>query len=357
MFIQKKIFISLLLIAVTACVNKDVGSEDDIDSLSSALEQAIDNSVIPAVEAFALETAVLGDAAEDFCTLQDASSLEPLQQQWQSVFLQWYQLSIYNFGPLSDDIVFPPYTFIDSLRLRGTNYLETVRSEITADIASVDTLSDSYFAAKTFQRVGLLALESAVFETSSSEHSQSAADIVAEYQTESRKCEVLEGLTAQITTWANYAEDGWLVAYKDSTDAYRTLFLNDELDDGSEPLTQLLVAVQEYLDYLQARDVVNTAAAVSGIAWDAISATIDEVENLLVGTSETTTSLFDVMIAAGNQSSVDSVEDSIAQVRDAIANQDADMLEITLGYLDGNFKREIPDSLEVELGINFSDGD
>jgi hypothetical protein len=25
--------------------------------------------------------------------------------------------------------------------------------------------------------------------------------------------------------------------------------------------------------------------------------------------------------------------------------------------LDGNFKREIPDGLAVELGINFSDGD
>jgi hypothetical protein len=34
-----------------------------------------------------------------------------------------------------------------------------------------------------------------------------------------------------------------------------------------------------------------------------------------------------------------------------------DMLEISLGYLDGNFKREIPDSLELDLGINFSDGD
>jgi hypothetical protein len=78
---------------------------------------------------------------------------------------------------------------------------------------------------------------------------------------------------------------------------------------------------------------------------------------LLVGDANTSDTLFDVMEATGNQNAVAAVEASINQVRQAIANRDVDMLEISLGFLDGNFKREIPDSLELDLGINFSDGD
>jgi hypothetical protein len=63
------------------------------------------------------------------------------------------------------------------------------------------------------------------------------------------------------------------------------------------------------------------------------------------------------MASTGSQNAVAAVEDSIVQVRQAIANRDIDMLEISLGFLDGNYKREIPDSLELDLGINFSDGD
>ena len=364
MLIQKKIMLPLLLLLLAGCVNKDIGTEPEdsfADELAIALEQAVDHSVLAAVEAFALEAAVLSDISEDYCGLLNESNLSVLQQQWRSLFSQWYKLSIYNFGPLNDDIVFPPYTFIDSLRLRGSNYLETVRSDIAADITGVDTLDDDYFAAKTFNKVGLLALESAIFETSTAEYSQAGADIIAEYQLQPRKCEVLRGLAAKIVERADYVQAGWLLAHKNSNNPYRTLFLNNQLDDSSKPMTQLVVAVQEFLDYLQARDVVNTAAVVSGYAWEAIAATIDEVESLLQGqaqgSDETSSSLFDLMIASGNQNAVDSVKGSIAQVRSAIISEDAAMLEIALGYLDGNFKREIPDSLEVELGINFSDGD
>ena len=98
-------------------------------------------------------------------------------------------------------------------------------------------------------------------------------------------------------------------------------------------------------------------APVSGHIWEAIEASIDEVERLLRGGSGSTVAIFDVMNATGNQNAVATVEESIAQVRQAIGDRDPDMLEITMGFLDGNFKREIPDSLDVNLGINFTDGD
>ncbi len=326
-------------------------------TLQAAIDQAVDNAIVPAVEDFLAAAQALDTAGVTFCAGPDAAKLEAMQASWRAAFEQWYRLSLYNFGPLDDDLVFPRYTFIDSLRLRGTDYLETVRNEIAADISATRVLDDGYFGGKTFQRVGLLALESAVFETSTPEHSTAPGDVIAEYRFQPRKCEVLEGLSGQLVAQASYFEQGWLVAHKDSDLSYRSLFRDGQLDDGTAPLSQLLISVQAFLDYVQARRVVVVAAPISRHTWESISATIDEVELLLRGSETTTDSFFGVMEATGNQNAVAAVEDSLVQVRQAIADRNIEMLEVSLGFLDGNFKREIPDSLEVELGINFSDGD
>jgi predicted lipoprotein len=350
-------------VLLIGCVSDDKGDPEaeipvnPIVTLESAIGQVVDNAIVPSVEGFLAAAEALNAAAETFCTNPDEAKLSDMQDNWRATFEQWFRLSIYNFGPLNDDIVFPQYTFIDSLRLRGTDYLETVRSEIAADIDDSDSLNNGYFISKTFQRVGLLALESAIFETSTAEHSNNPSDVVNDYSFQPRKCEVLQGLSGQLAHRARYVEQGWKVAHLNSELPYRTLFLDGQLDDGTEPLTQVLISSQKFLDYLQARRVVVIAASISMHAWQVITATINEVELLLRGNENTTDSLFDVMEATGNQNAVAAVEDSIDQVRQAIADRDMDMLEISLGYLDGNFKREIPDSLELDLGINFSDGD
>ncbi len=357
-------FLPLLgaIVVLAGCVNDDRSSEPEAVlpvelSLQAVIKQAVDNAIVPSVVAFLADAEALNAAAKDFCSGPDAVKLSAMQNSWQAAFERWFRLSIYNFGPLDDDIVFPVFTFIDSLRLRGTQYIETARSEIAGDIDSSRSLDAAYFGAKTFQRVGLLALESVVFETSTSEHSTAPGDVIADYEFRPRKCEVLQGLSAQLVERARYVEQGWLTAFKGTELPYRTLFLDGQLEDGTEPLTQVLVSAQEFLDYLQLRRVVVTAGQVSMHAWEAISAAIDEVEILLRGNASTTDSIFEAMAATGNQNAVATVEESIAQVRQAISASDIDMLEITLGYLDGNFKREIPDSLEVDLGINFTDGD
>lgn len=356
MSITRVFFYGLVVLFSLGCVNKDKGFAPE-EQLSVVLEEVVDHSIIPSVEAFHVSATEFQATVDQFCATKNENNLQALQQSWTEMFERWYRLSIYNFGPINDDLVFPAYTFIDSLRLRGTNYLETVRNEISSDIAASTDLNESYFTGKTFQEVGLLALEVAVYETASAEHSQIAADIVNEYQTSSRKCEVLNGLLAQLVKHASYVEAGWISLHKNSEESYRTLFLADQLDDGAAPHTQLIVSVQEFLDYLQKRNVVLNAAQLSGHSWSAISATIDEVETLLQGTDATTDSIFNLMVVSGNQNAVDTVKATIAAVRKSIEDRDETMLEITLGQLDGNFKREIPDSLDVELGINFTDGD
>lgn len=363
MFAKRFVFIALLAVSCASCVNKDKGFPPDevanssATNLSRVLEQTVDGVVIPTVEMFGEKSKGFNNAANNFCTTINDNNLNELQQQWISLLESWYRLSIYNFGPLNDDLVFPAYTFVDSLRLRGTDYTETVRDEISSDIAGTNVLNTAYFSAKTFQQVGLLALESAVFETAAGEHSQTASDIVNEYQNSARKCEVLSGMAEQVDQRASYVISGWTTAHKGSSEAYRTLFLNNELEDGTEAITQLISSVQEFLDYLQKRDVVNTTAQISERSWQAIVATVDEVELLLQGDSSQTDSFLSFMESTGNQNAVDTIRATIVAVRKAITERDAAMLDIALGQLDGNFKREVPDSLDVELGINFTDGD
>lgn len=348
-----------VLTTLTACTNDSQGPAPTelTTSVNDALEQAIDYSVLPAVAGFQARAKALNSAADTFCNQQNADNLTTLQQTWRDSFLQWYRLSLYNFGPLNDDFVLPTYTFIDSLRLRGTNYLGTVRSDITRDIASTKTLDDAHFANKTFQRVGLLPLEALIFETSSSEHSQNTTDILAEYASEPRKCLILKGVASQLLVRAESVNNGWSTTFKQSPHSYRTLFLGNQLEDGTAPLSQLLISAQEFLDYLKARKVVNNTARLSNTSWDALAVAINEVTSLLSGTNKTSASFFSIMTATGHQNEVADVRQHLAEARDAIANRNVDMLHIALGELDGNFKREIPDALDVNLGINFSDGD
>ncbi|MDO6681894.1 imelysin family protein [Oceanobacter sp. 5_MG-2023] len=327
-------------------------------SLSLALEQLVDGTIIVASEQFASEVSDFNNSVDSFCSAPDEAGLSQLQTDWKTMADSWYRLLPFNFGPLFDDTVFPVYQFVDSYRVRGTNYTATVRSNIQTliDSESETELGSSYFDGLTFQYVGLLPLEVVAFETAS-DQSQVAADIVAEFIQQPRKCEVMEGLAGSVQNRADYVVNGWTLDHLESGTSYRDLFLAGDLDDGSEPLTALISAVQSYLDYLQQRDTVSNVAALSGNAWPEMQASIDVITELLEGSESTTVSLFDLMESAGNSADADTVRSNLEQANDAISDQDATSFNSMAAALDGNFKREIPDGLDVSLGINFSDGD
>lgn len=331
--------------------------EATADTLSLAVEETVNKKILPTVALFSTQANQFDSSAEAFCDAPASATLETLQQDWKSLSVQWYKLAIYNFGPVNNDLIFPRINFIDSLRLRGTDYTATVRTEISNNLASDATLDTAFFDKQTFQRVGLLALESLSFETAAGEHSQVNAEIIAEYENETRKCAILKGLSEQIVNHATDIQKGWNVAHNETGKPYKTLFLNDELENGTPPLTELIGSIQAHLDYLQKRNVSKIAAQIADYSWESISASIDEVDTLLNGTEQTNVSFFGLMTSAGFQNAVNLVKENIATVRQNIQDRDSALLEISLGKLDGNFKREIPDGLEVQLGINFTDGD
>lgn len=359
---MNKIFLSvlglgsgLLLAGCDASRPNDVATLTQ-GSLDLAIEQVIDNTVIPAVSTFASTTMTFNSQLADFCTAPDASSLEATRSAWKTLANHWYQVLPFNFGPVNDDLVFPAYLYIDSYRLRGTDYSETVRTEIDNLLAGDDELDSNYFAGKTFQYVGLLALEITLFETAASQSTDSDA-VVAEFVAQPRKCEIASGLAGLMQQKADYVKDGWLVAYTGSSQPYRSLFLAGETDDGSTPMVTLITVAQEYLDYLNQRNTVSNVAKLSSNAWVEVSRSLDVIEDLLEGTDSSTVTLFGLMASSGNSSAVDTVRSNIALAREAISDQDAVTFNSAAATLDGNFKREIPDSLDVSLGINFTDGD
>ena len=325
-------------------------------SLTLAVSQLAENTILPAVDGFASAAADLDNSAADFCAAINETQLSALQSQWKTTTAAWYRLLPFNFGPLNDDAVFPPYQYIDSYRLNGNNYLATVRSAMDSWLASGDELDADFFNSRTFQYVGLLPLEVAVFETAAAQ-STSATDIVSEYTAQSRKCDILTGLTGALLEKAEYVQDGWRVAYIDSTTPYLTMFQQDDLPDGSAALSTLLTAVQEYLDYLPKRNVVTTSASLSGDIWNQVDDSIAVIRELLNGTDTSTVTLFGLMTSSGNSTSVATVTANLDQADDDIDDEDATSFNATSALLDGNFKREIPDSLDVSLGINFTDGD
>ena len=320
-------------------------------AINAAITAAVDDNIIPAVTRFNNASDLFNTQAAQFCQQIDVGNLETLQARWTDAYHEWFKLANYNFGPLDDDLIFPRHTFIDSLRLRGTNYLATVRGQISANLNGAATLNTDFFDNQTFQNVGLLALESAVFETSTPDHSNTAADIVAEYQTTPRKCDIVTGLAASLVGQADYISNGWTVAHRNSDFPYRLLFLANELDDGQTAIAQLLIGMQQHLEHLQSRNVATVSAPVSGQAWSGISRSVDEISNLL------NANILTIMQNRGFQTAADTVRQNIDAINQAIDSRDPDLLEIELGKLDGNMKREIPDSLGVSLGFNFTDGD
>ena len=325
------------------------------DTLNTALTRIVDETVIPNTEAFAVDADALVSATVSFCEDPDIERLEQAQTAWQQSSVSWYRVLPFLFGPPDDNLLTPGYLYIDSLRQRGNDYISTVRTEINESASGSETLNDAYFEGLSFTKVGLLALEVALFEDAS--ESTTDSDIVAGFITEPRRCDVLEGLARLQANYANDFFQGWISDYQSSGEAYRERFLRGATDDGSAPLTLLLTSAQEHLNYLKQRTVADQAGQISGTSWALMQATMEATEVIIEGGGDSVVTLASLMLAAQEESALLSVRDNFERVYEAVIDQSNLDFYTAAGLLDGNFKREIPDALAVELGINFSDGD
>lgn len=325
------------------------------DTLNTALTRIVDQTVIPNTQAFAEDAEALVVAVSSFCNAPSTGGLQQTQSAWEASSTGWYRILPFLFGPPDDNLLTPGYLFIDSLRQRGNDYTSTVRTEINESVSGSEPLNGAYFDGLSFTKVGLLALEVALFEDAS--ESTADSDIVAGFIAQPRRCDYLEGLAQLQAEYANDFYQGWTSDYQNSGEAYRERFLRGATDDGSAPLTLLLTSAQEHLNYLKQRTVADQAGQISGISWALMQASIEATEAIVEGDQGSVVTLASLMLAAQEESALLSVRDNFERAYEAIDDQSNLDFYTAAGLLDGNFKREIPDGLAVELGINFSDGD
>lgn len=352
---MKIIKLSLFLATAAFVVGCSGERENDpvaTSSLDPTQKALVEDQILPSVEAFLTNAKAFEASTNSFCSATSSDKLVTVQAGWKQLSASWNSIELFTFGPINDDLFTPAIDFINSYRKRGTNYIETNRDFISNNMTSNDTIN---FDTLNFNKTGLLMLELLAFETSDDTHSTDNAAILAEYNGNDRKCYMLEGFADQITRHAQYISDGWNVEFKSSGQPYKDIYLSGTLEDGSESLATLLTKVQEELDYIKKRHVVTTVAQISQTSWENAQANIDAIDLMMEGT--TNESFFNYMLLTGSKSSVDTVRTNIQSVKDAISAEDVASYEAAIGLLDGNFKREIPDALSIDLGINFSDGD
>lgn len=355
------------LVWASACSDSSTpsaGDESDTDtdlpsSLEVVIQDAVENTIVPDIITFQAAAESMQADVEGFCEAIGPDTLDDVQASWKALSEAWNAVAGYNVGPLDDDVVTPKIIFIESMRLRGTDYTETVRFAATEAISSTEPLDDDFFNRSTFNKVGLLALEVLIFEDTREAHSNDPADIVSDYEAQPRKCEYLRGVMGLLTRHATEVRDGWTVAFGDTGEAFKDTMLEPELADGSEPIAALLIALQEHLDYLQVRKLEGTLdAQLSGHFYPNVRAGLEAFERLLVQPMpEESVGILDFMQEHDYQAEADLVTTNLEMAKAAITQEDREALTAAIGLLDGNLKREIPDGLDVNLGITFSDGD
>lgn len=205
----------------------------------------------------------------------------------------------------------------------------------------------------------MLALEVLSFEDSREGHSTAPVDVLGDFEAEPRKCEYLAGMAALLTRHAGDVAHGWTISFGDAGVPFRDAMLEPLLPEGGEPIAALLIALYEHLDYLKVRKLEGILdAQLSGHFYPNMLAVIDAYEELLVQPApEEAIGILDFMSSRGFDAEVAEVLANLEAARQAATDEDREALAAAIGLIEGNLKREIPDSLGIDLGLTFTDGD
>ncbi len=350
-------------LAILLCAVAVAGCGDDESSgppLQAALQRAVDARIVPRMTALADAAEQLQSDIEAGCPSPTSDQVSSFQDGWLRLSLRWNEAATYVFGPLDDDPIVPAYIFIESMRQRGIDYTQTVREAREAAISGPETLDESFFSSLSFTEIGVLAVEALVFETSTATPSNRLEDIVLAFAATPRRCSYLTGIADRLAARTRQVADGWI----SGTEPFRARMLSGQLEDGSDPTVAVFVAVIEQLEFLRRRKLaaildaqIATAARPNANPFFAnLQAFLDEVETLMEA-GDDAVDFFDVMAGRGRTDGVTTVTARLNAARQALNAADREQAADAFLQLEQSFRREVPEGLGIELGLNFSDGD
>ncbi len=345
---MKRMLVSCLLVGTSsvACELENTSTgKPDLDATVLAMA---DEAIIPAAEGFASSTNDLSGSVTGLCAAPDEAGVEAARTQWRAAAEAWNRFTIYDFGPMSEGVT-PADAFIDSFKAfrQGKSYVETLREEQRTLVTMGTDLSGEDLSGWNFQRVGLVAIEVALFETATDPPDAAASAVAAELVAQPQKCTYL---VKQVELLAQRAGELHLAWVPEGGD-YRALFLSSTND----ALGAVLTGIGGHLEYLELRSIATQAHPVSSQAYANISASLDELEVLLpAGGADSLATRLDEARASDV---LDAISEHVAAAREAITNEDAAALGPELIALDTILRADIPQALGIELGLNFTDGD
>lgn len=338
---------------------------ESADPVADALRTGVDETIIPAMETFAAEATAMEEQAEALCSEPTETGLTTLRDQWLELSFAWNRAAVWFLGPLDDDLITPSMIFIESMRQRGIDYVDTVRETIAEALTDSIPLDAAYFEGLAFNRVGIVALEVLLFDDGTEARSTALADVLAALRGSPRRCTYLEGMARLLGQRARGVAAGWTESFGSTGVPFRDQLLAGELEDGSDPVVAVILSVVSHLEYVRRRKLEGVMdARLAGAArpeaapfFQNIAASLDAMKALMEAPGGGT-GFFDAMEARGFSGDVETVRASFAEAEAAITEaRDRGQAAEDFLELETNFRREVPLALGVDLGINFSDGD
>lgn len=345
---MKRLLISCALLGTSlfAC-ELDTTSSDKPD-LEATVVALADEAILPAAEAFDTSADELSVSIATLCQNPDEAAVEAARGQWRKTSEAWNRFNVYDFGPVTEGIT-PPDAFIDSFKAfrQGKSYVETLREELRTLVAQGTDVSGEDLSGWNFQRVGLVAIEVALFETATEPPDPAASAVAAELAAQPHKCTYLVKQAELLAQRAGELRVAWA---PDGGD-YRSTFISATND----ALGGVLSGAGGHLEYFELRSIATQGYPISGQAHANIGASLDEVEAFLVaGGADSLSTRLD---EARAPEVVTAIADRIAAARAAIAGENPEALGAELVGLDIILREDIPLALGIELGLNFTDGD
>jgi|GEM_PF-6167116 len=354
--------VPFFLLSLSACSKTEDGSPAEEEPVVSLPEETrrkwvagvADGQLSDSVNLFVDKAEVLAATADAYCMAPSRGHLESAQRAWVAASSGWYETQLFLFGPVDVDPVFPLFSFIDSLRLRGEDYRETVSATQETWTSSGEALDAEFFSDQRFQFVGLLALENQLYLSEGDEGGGGAGG--AGMSIGEPFCPILMGLAGELESRADELKRGWFEEPIEGEKTFLTLLKEGNLPSGHDSMVQVMLSAAQYAEYLYKRKVASVAGQISGEGWAFLEVAVVSLRRLLEEEIDGC-SLLGLLDDQGNASAVEDIINTLSKAAEAVVSQDQPGLETEFRALERHFKTDIPVALGIDVGLAFTDGD
>jgi predicted lipoprotein len=343
----------------------------------AALAQTISGVIQPAFAQFQQRADVFYQASETFSKTQYADNFVTVQNAWKELAIAWNHIRIYRFGVLVGKDLTPYAYYLDSSLLKGKDFSKKIKQSIDTFLAENKTNAIFKLEAlaqtiekQSFNQQGLLAAEILLFDADFSLESYQKQPALAVY---------LQAQAKVLKQRASYLNQHWqskdyvtqLLAEADISSVKLFNAIWDSLTFAKkERLGNVYRNEQAYPQKVEAWRSQQSAANLA--AWlQAIQQTLvaQQITTKETSAKNKLASFYQLLQADGYQTGdkfithIHAIQQALAALyeplTDSVSNNKEAVINIqqALDKFSGFYERNAMNSLGIDLGFNFNDGD